>query len=220
MTIERAWRPSLGEYFFSELSPSLLRKKTLGEYKVTFGAAIFGGAWVFARAAVAGRARADRLDELGALLQIAGAAAPVADGLRAMARETVTELKAAPVSLLDFWLASEFPTTAWTPDRLAWVAVATLPLRVALDTVNLAAVSGVALGATFPEAVEFLWRGASEQGAPHVWSRALAAGVSIDRAPEATPLGDAESAVVADVGSLVREHYPYLRMLDFTAPPA
>ena len=205
-----AWRPSLGEHLFADLAPSLAHRTPLGEYEVPLGAAIFGGAWVFAHAALIGRARSDRLDAIGALLRVAPAApdGALADAMRELARATVAELKAAPASLLEFWLASEFPAVAWSEERLASVAHEHMPLRAALDSVNLAAVSGAALGATFPDAVEFLWRGAQQQSAP--WSRAIAAGIAIDKTPETASLDDAQSATLANIATLVAQHYPEL----------
>lgn len=208
------WRPSLGEHLLTDLPPSLVRKPFDDDPETTLGFAIFGGAWVFCRAAVFGRARRDRLAWFGEILRIEldanGVLDTIPDVLRELARHTILDLHAAPRSLLDYWLASEFPTVSWSDARFAAVASAKLPLATTAETANAAAVAGTALGATYPETVEYLWARAHDGLDANSWASAAMAGVRLAAPPETLSLADAEAAALSDVGTLVRGFYPHL----------
>ena len=212
--IDATWRPTLGEHFLTEMPTDALRKKRFGGYEVLAGEAVFGTAWVFHRAAILGRARADRLDGLAELLRLrrspSGQPKPIDEALKAVAVETVAQVKTAPRSLLDYWLLTELPSADWSEAALVRLRTASVPLAAVLSGANAAAAAGLAFGAAYPQAVEVLWSDAQHQAGPGPWSRAQRAGVPLTDRPERMSLATAEKSVLEDVATFVAAHYPQL----------
>jgi hypothetical protein len=190
-------------------------KKLFGGYEVRLYPVLFGSEWIFAKGALFGRARSDRLEIFAKMFSTPGGERGFCEWMYQNAKDRLEKYGKEPDTFRDFWVKTEIPELGAIPfhDKNAVKRLAQETCRLGEITVKAISwvLAGIGFGAKYPELTEKLWRQTYETTAdPESWALARRAGVDIPEKDESLPLEETEHAVLLTVAYFVGQYFPEL----------